>query len=131
MALAKPKKIRLGDLLVEYKVISQEQLKSSLDIQKSSGQKLGRVLIENGYISEDKLLDFLARQLNIDYIDLKRRDIKPAVVKLIPEIQARRCQVIALDEDAEGVLLGMADPTNIFAYDEISAIVQRPLNWRR
>jgi len=127
MALAKPKKIRLGDLLVEHKVISQEQLKASLEIQKGSGQKLGRVLIENGYISEDKLLDFLARQLNIDYIDLKRRDIKPAVVKLIPEIQARRFQVIALDEDAEGVLLGMADPTNIFAYDEISAIVQRPL----
>jgi MSHA biogenesis protein MshE len=127
MALAKPKKIRLGDLLVDHKVISQEQLRASLEIQKSSGQKLGRVLIDSGYITEDKLLDFLARQLNIDYIDLKRRDIKPEVVKLIPEIQARRFQVIALDQDAEGVLLGMADPTNIFAYDEISAIVQRPL----
>ncbi len=127
MALPKPKKIRLGDLLVEHDMISQEQLIASLESQKNSGQKLGRVLIENGYISEENLLDFLARQLNIDHVDLKHYEIKPDTVKLIPEVQARRFRVIALDEDAEGVLLGMADPTNIFAFDEISAIVQRPL----
>ena len=127
MAPVEATKIRLEDLLIEHQLISQEQLQTSLEIQKRTGQKLGRVLIENGYMSEESFLVFLARQLNIEYLDLKGREIKPDIVKLIPEIQARRFQVIALDADAEGILLGMADPTNIFAYDEISAIVQRPL----
>ena len=127
MVVTKPKKIRLGDLLVEHKIITQEQLNIALENQKSSGQKLGRVLIDKGFLSEDKLLDFLAHQLNIDYVDLKRFEIRPEVVKLIPETQARRFRVIALKQDAEGVLLAMADPTNIFAYDEIRAIIARPL----
>ena len=127
MAPVEAHKIRLEDLLIEHQLISQEQLKTSLEIQKRSGRKLERVLIEKGYISEEDFLGFLALQLNIQYIDLKGREIKPDIVKLIPEIQARRYHVIALEADAEGILLGMADPTNIFAYDEISAIVQRPL----
>lgn len=65
MVVTKPKKIRLGDLLVEHKIITQEQLNIALENQKSSGQKLGRVLIDKGFISEDKLLDFLAHQLKI------------------------------------------------------------------
>ncbi len=127
MALARPKKIRLGDLLVEHQVITQEQLSAALETQQSSGHKLGRVLIDQGYLSEEQLMDFLARQLNIDYIDVRRREVKPDTVRLIPEVQARRFRVIALEEDPEGVLIGMADPTNIFAYDEVARIVQRPL----
>ncbi len=127
MALVKPKKIRLGDLLVEHGVISAEQLGTALNTQKSSGQKLGRVLIDSGILSEDQLLNFLARQLNIDFIDLRRYEIKQDIVKVIPEVQARRFRVIALEEDAEGLLVGMADPTNIFAYDEVARITQKPI----
>ena len=75
----KPKKIRIGDLLIEHKVISQEQLGAALADQKKSGRKLGKVLIESGYVTEDQLLDFLARQLSIPYIDLKRYHLKPEV----------------------------------------------------
>ena len=55
----KPKKIRIGDVLIAHKIISQEQLNAALTEQKKSGRKLGRVLIENGFISEDQLLTFL------------------------------------------------------------------------
>jgi MSHA biogenesis protein MshE len=65
------KKIRIGDLLVEHKVISEEQLKKALADQKTSGRKLGKVLIENGFVEEEKMLDFLSRQLQIPFIDLK------------------------------------------------------------
>lgn len=68
----RPKKIRIGDLLIAHKVISQEQLNAALADQKKSGRKLGRVLIENGFITEDQLLQFLSQQLNIPYIDIKR-----------------------------------------------------------
>jgi MSHA biogenesis protein MshE len=123
----RPKKIRIGDLLIEHKIISQDQLTSALADQKKSGRKLGRVLIENGYLSEDQLLDFLARQLNIPYIDLKRYHVKPEVVRLIPEVHARRFRVLGLEDARDGLLIGMADPTDIFAYDELARVLRRPL----
>ena len=126
-AVKKPKKIRLGDLLIEQKIISQEQLTTALAEQKKSGRKLGRVLIENGYISEEQLLNFLSRQLALPYVDLKRFQFKPEIVRLIPEAHARRFRVIALHEGKDGVLIGMADPTDIFAYDEIARLLGRPL----
>lgn len=123
----RPKKVRIGDLLIEHKIISQEQLAAALAAQKHSGRKLGRVLIESGYISEDQMLDFLAQQLKIPYIDLKRYHVNPAVVRVIPEAQARRFRVLALEDAKDGLLIGMSDPTDIFAYDELSRVVRRPL----
>jgi MSHA biogenesis protein MshE len=125
----KPKKIRIGDLLMANKVISQEQLNTALADQKKSGRKLGRVLIENGFISEDQLLTFLSQQLNIPYIDLRRYHYKPEVVRLIPETHARRFRAIALEDSRESLLVGMADPTDIFAYDELSRALRRPLRF--
>lgn len=127
IAVEKPKKIRIGDLLVSNQVISQEQLMTALSDQKKSGRKLGKVLIESGYLTEEQLLNFLAQQLNIPYIDLKRFHYQPEVVRLLPETHARRFRAIALEENDQGVLVGMADPTDIFGYDELSKILKRPV----
>ena len=127
MALAKQKNIRLEDLLLEKKLLSPEQLQTALDTYKNTGKDFGRILIDDGYISEETLQEVWARHLNVDYVDLKHHSIKPELVKLIPEGKARRFRVIILDEDAGGLILGMADPTDIFAYDEINAILRRPL----
>lgn len=125
--IERPKKIRIGDLLIAHKVISQEQLNAALADQKKSGRKLGRVLIENGFISEDQMLQFLSQQLNVPYIDLKRYNYKPETVRLIPETHARRFRAIALEDAREAVLVGLADPTDIFAYDELSRVLRRPI----
>ncbi|MEW6647562.1 MAG: GspE/PulE family protein [Pseudomonadota bacterium] len=121
------KKIRIGDLLVEHKIISEAQLQSALAEQKKSGLKLGRTLIALGYLSEDQLLEFLSRQLQIPFIDLKHYKYKPDTIRLIPETLARRYRVIVLDNAQETVLVGMADPTDIFAYDELARILKKPL----
>ena len=121
------KKVRLGDLLVEGKLISRTQLDEALADQKKNGRKLGRILIENGYIKEDDMLKTLSQQLKIPFIDLLHYKFNPDIVKLIPEIQARRFRVVALSQDQNGVLLGMADPTNIFAFDELSRLMQQPI----
>ncbi len=121
------KKIRIGDLLVQNKIISQLQLDSALSEQKTTGRKLGRILVENGYIDEVQLLEFLSRQLNIPYIDLKHFRFSAESVRLIPEIHARRYRAIVLDASGVDVLVGMADPTDIFAFDELSRILQRPI----
>ncbi len=126
-AQTRPKKIRIGDLLVEHGIIGQQQLFTALERQRGSGKKLGRQLVDDGVMSEEQLLNFLARQLKIDYIDLRNYELETEVVQLIPEVQARRFRVIALAETARGLLLGMADPTDLFAYDEIARVVDRPL----
>lgn len=121
------KKVRLGDLLIEHKLISQAQLEQALSDQKKSGQKLGKVLIGNGYLTEDQMLDALSQQLKIPFVDLLHYKFNPDVIKLIPEIQSRRFRAVALSTDNNGVLVGMADPTNIFAYDELSRILNKPI----
>jgi len=118
------KKIRIGDLLVEHKVISEEQLMTALADQKKSGRKLGRVLIENGFVKETQFLDFLSRQLQIPYIDLKHYKFNPEIVRMLPETHARRYRAIVLDARNEELLVGMADPTNIFGFDELSRILK-------
>ncbi len=124
---ARPKKVRIGDLLIAHKIISQEQLNTALADQKKSGRKLGRVLIENGFITEDQMLTFLSQQLQVPYIDLRRFNYKPDVVRLLPETHARRFRAVVLEDSREGLLVGMADATDIFAYDEISRVLRRPL----
>ena len=117
----------LGDLLVEQKIISLAQLEVALKEQKKTGRKLGRTLIDNGFISEAELLEFLSRQLDIPHIELTQFDFDPETIRLLPEINARRLRAIALEASDEDVLVGMADPTNIFAYDELTRVLKRPV----
>ena len=121
------RKVRLGDLLIEAKLISQSQLEQALAEQKKTGQKLGKVLIADGYLTEDQMLDALSQQLKIPFVDLLHYKFNPDIIKLIPEIQSRRFRAVALSADNSGVLVGMADPTNIFAYDELSRILNKPI----
>lgn len=118
------KKVRIGELLVENEVISQQQLESALAAQKKSGLKLGRQLIEARYIDEDEFLNFLSQQLDIPKVDMTRYETKPKVVELLPETYARRFRAIVLDVKNDTALVGMADPTNIFAMDEIERIIK-------
>ena len=124
------KRIRLGDLLVQNRILTESQLMSALDEQKRSGRKLGRTLIEMGFVSEDKLLDTLSRQLQIPFVDLRHYHYDPATVQTLPETHARRFRAIVLDaSSAEAdVLVGMADPTDLFAYDEISRLLNRKIS---
>lgn len=121
------KKIRIGELLVENQVISEAQLQSALAEQKKSGLKLGRQLIEAGYLDEDRFLEFLSQQLDIPCVDLARYETRTEFVELLPETHARRFRAIVLDVKDDTALVGMADPTNIFAMDEIERILKMPL----
>ncbi len=118
------KKVRIGELLVENHVISEAQLSAALAEQKRSGLKLGRQLIEAGYVDEDRFLDFLSQQLDIPCVDLVRYETRPGVVERLPETYARRFRAIVLDVKDDVATVGMADPTNIFAIDEIERILK-------
>ncbi|MDH4274891.1 MAG: MSHA biogenesis protein MshE, partial [Gammaproteobacteria bacterium] len=127
MAAVIPKNLRLGDLLLAERIITPEQLDAALKNQKATGRKLGRELVASGYISSTQLATFLSRQLGLPFIDLRKYEINPAVVKRIPELYCRRYQVVALAESAQELVIGMADPTDIFAYDEIARLAQKTI----
>ena len=126
MALAKVK-VRIGDLLVQNHVITEVQLAAALEKQKESGQKLGRVLVDLGHVDEDQFLSFLSQQLEIPFIDLKRFQFDVDLIQRLPETYARRHRAIVLQEKSAGLLVGMVDPMDIFAFDEIERILQQPV----
>lgn len=125
--MARPEKVRLGEILVQQKLLSEEQLQFSLTEQKRTGRRLGRVFIENGFVTEEQISGALAKQLDIPYINLKFFNIKPETIKRLPETQARRFRALVLEDRRTGMLVGMADPTDLFAYDEISRAVKSPI----
>src|SRR4051812_15046898 len=113
-------KIRLGDVLVSQKLISNEQLASGLEQQKKTGRKLGRILIEMGFVAEEQIAQALSRQLNMPYVNLKQFNASPSVARRLPEALARRFRAVVLEDRTSTYLVGMADPTDLFAFDEIA-----------
>ena len=114
---------RLGDLLVEEGVISNDQLMAALKNQKGKGNKLGASLIDLGYINEEQLLKFLAKQLNIPFYDLSKVKIDPAAVQLIPEVQARRLRVLCIHAEPDRATVVMSDPADLNAMDSVAALL--------
>jgi MSHA biogenesis protein MshE len=116
-------------LLIQQGLLTDEQLKLALDEQKRTGRKLGRVFVESGYVTEEGISQALARQLRIPYIDLKSFTPKPELIKLLPEAPARRFRALVLDQLPDGRLqVGMSDPTDLQAYDEITRLVKREID---
>ena len=121
--LVRRKKMRLGELLIDANAITQEQLDQALKLQKTTGHKLGRALTEVGAIDEADLYKFLAKRLEIEYLDIGSIKLEPETVKILPEVQARRLRALVLKQDQGGILVGMADPTDIFAHDELARLL--------
>ena len=121
------KKVRLGELLLDHKIITEEQLQSALAEQKRSGRKLGRVLTDLNLVREEKLHEVLAQHLQIPFIDVRQLTLDHQTVRLLPEVHARRFRSLVLQSDARGLLVGMSDPTDLMAYDELVNRLKQPL----
>ncbi len=122
------KKIRLGDLLVDQGVITADQLKVALQEQKKMGRKLGNTLVELGMIDEDSILNLLSSQLAIPLVDLRSFNYNEKVVRTLSESIARRYRAIVLEDRASDYLVGMADPTDLYALDEIQEKLSKPVS---
>jgi MSHA biogenesis protein MshE len=121
------KRVKLGEMLLEQSAISPEQLEQALKEQKRTGRKLGRVLTDLGMLSEDDLHQALARHMQLPYVDLKQMTLDPVVVRQLPETLARRFRALVLQEDKRGLLVGMADPSDLLAYDEFAKRLKQTL----
>src|SRR5438094_2568515 len=118
--LGQPVNRRLGDLLVADGLLTAEQLKKALAEQKGTPEKIGTVLIRLNLINEDQLIGFLSRQYGVPSITLAQLDIDQDVLKLVPAPIARKYEVIPVRKMGNSLALAMADPTNVFALDDIA-----------
>jgi len=120
-----PQRMRLGDVLVQQGLLSEDQLKQALAEQRGSGKKLGRLLIDGGLITEESLAHALARQLRVPVVNLKSFPLKSETVRLLAESPARRHRALVLDDKGEYLLVGFVDPLDLAALDDISRLLKR------
>ena len=119
------KKLRLGDVLVNSKAITNTQLLQALDLQKGSGKKLGEVLVEEGIVTEEQIAMALSTQLHIELIDLTTIAVSQDILDLIPVNVLKKNKVFPIEyaQDSMNVLrVAMADPMDMYAQDDISII---------
>jgi MSHA biogenesis protein MshE len=126
--MVRPQSAHLGEILVRRSLLTPEQLEQSLEEQKKTGRRLGRVVVDRGYLTEEQIAEALARQLDIPYIDLKFHDVNREVAAALPEAAARRYRALVIDAKNGLVRVGMADPTDLQAYDQIARILHRDID---
>jgi MSHA biogenesis protein MshE len=126
--MGRPEKFRLGEILVQQKLLTEEQLNTALDEQKKSGRRLGRVVIDKGFVTEEQISEALARQLSLPYVKLKFYNLKRELALRLPESAARRYRALVLEDTGATYKVGMADPTDLTAYDEIVRLLKRDID---
>lgn len=110
---------KLGPLLVNKNIISEEQLQKAIEKQKDSGEQLASALVQLGFIKEEGLLSFLSRHYEIPSLNLHNYTLNPDVIKLIPADLAYKYLIFPLALRGTTLVIAMADPSNIFAIDDV------------
>ena len=116
---------RLGALMVQARLLSQEALDAALVEQAVTKQLLGRILVERGMVSESDLVSVLAAQVGFEFVDLAEYRVDPRAVGLVSESLSRRYGVLPIGWDGERLVVAMADPSNVFALDDIRTITKQ------
>ena len=117
------KKIRIGDLLVEAGAITDDELQQAIEYQKENGGRLGSVIMELGFISQDLLVTVLTTQMGIDFVEIKSCKLDEDILKIVPENLVNKYKAVPLgyDEDNPNILrVAMADPMDLNAVDDIA-----------
>lgn len=115
---------RLGEMLVDAHVLSQDKVEEAVKLQANSGKRLGAVLLENGYITETQLIDVLKIQLGIDFIDVNKETIDPSMASIVPKSVAEQYHVVPIKLEKDKLILAMEDPLNFRALEAVKQITK-------
>jgi type IV pilus assembly protein PilB len=110
---------RLGQLLITSHIITEEQLREALDLQRREGGRIGTNLVKLGYVTEEKLVAFLSRQYNVPAINLSDYKVDPSLLRLIPVDMARKYLIMPVARVGATLTVAMVDPSNVFAIDDV------------
>src|SRR6187397_857339 len=111
--------VKLGELLLKENMVTPQQLQEALSHQKMNGGKLGKAFVSLGYVKDEEITSLLSRQYGVPSINLDHFEVDPAIIKIIPAETARKYQVLPLSRSGAVLTIAMADPTNVFAMDDI------------
>ncbi|MCR4393511.1 MAG: ATPase, T2SS/T4P/T4SS family, partial [Dehalococcoidales bacterium] len=120
LIIAQVSKKKLGEILVEQKLITPEELEQVLELQRKEGGRLGDILVKQGLVSMEDLLSILSVQFNVPVADLKKQQFKSEALSLIPEELARRYTIIPLDVVDDTLIIAMAYPDDVRTIRDIS-----------
>ncbi|MGA9751198.1 MAG: type IV-A pilus assembly ATPase PilB [Acidobacteriota bacterium] len=113
---------RLGEMLIKAGLISQKQLQEALQLQKTNGGKLGYNLVRLGHVKEEDITSLLSEQYGVPAIHLEHFEIDESILKHIPSDVAQKYLVIPIERTGATLTVAMADPSNVFALDDIRFI---------
>ncbi len=115
-------RIRLGQILIEAGLVTQAQLQQALERQQETGERLGQIILGMGLGSQEGVAAAIAQQLHISFVRLSETRPDEALLLRVPEYLARRHQVIPLSQADRTLTLGMIDPVDILAIDEVRRV---------
>ncbi|MDA8433045.1 MAG: PilT/PilU family type 4a pilus ATPase [Nitrospiraceae bacterium] len=121
------KKLKLGELLVQYGIITEEMLGKALKRQSQAGGQIGSILIELGHLSTDTLLEFLSKQMGVPAANLCKLDISPGVLRALPIEKIKEYKVLPLEVDKQ-FTLAMVNPTDFMTIRDIEFILGQKVN---
>ena len=110
---------RLGKILIERNIITEQQVDEALKIQELKGGFLGQILVSLGSATEEQVVNALTSQFGFPYLPLKNYEIDPNILKLIPESIIRHYHLIPIDKMDNIIVLAMADPLNDAAIEDV------------
>lgn len=119
MAAIKATRRHIGDILLEENLITQEQLEQALEVQKTSSERLGRILTDLGFASERDVLGAYALQLGVPLFDPATTSVDDSVAKVLPQSLIKRYNAVPIRRDGNRLTVAMSDPSNVFALDDI------------
>ena len=125
MLISAMKSKRLGDILKDAGVITEEKLQEALVRQKELGKRLGETLIDEGFISESQLIESLRMQLGIDFIDLNKVEFEPNLTLLVPKNIAKQNRVVPVRVTGDQLYLAMEDPLNFRALETVKEVSRK------
>ena len=113
---------QLGELLIERKVINQQQLEKAIAVQKERGGLIGEILVEFGFAKEEDIAQALTAQYGFPYLPLSNYEINPEIIKLVPARVARQYLLIPIDKIGNNLTLAMSNPLNIQAIEDVEIL---------
>lgn len=115
-------KKRLGEILIDSGILTEQSLDKALELQKSLGLKLGEVLIKENFLNEQQILEAVKTQLDIPCIELNKINIRQDIINILPENLVRKYHVIPIDIINGQLMVAMDDPLNYYAIEDIRAV---------
>ena len=110
---------KLGQILLNNNIISEDQLIKAIDHQKKEGGRIGSNLINLGFITEEALVEFLSKQYGVPAVTLSDENVDPSIIKFVPYDVANKYQIFPLSKNGASLKLAMIDPSNVFAIDDV------------